>query len=69
VQAHVLLAVVEWTTPFKRKRSGLCSSWLAGLQPSPAPRVPVWTERGSLRLPASPAVPLLLVGPGTGGST
>jgi sulfite reductase alpha subunit-like flavoprotein len=30
------------------------------------PRVPVWVERGSLRMPGDPGVPLLLVGPGTG---
>ena len=27
------MAVVEWTTPYKRKRRGLCSSYLAGLIP------------------------------------
>lgn len=32
-QAHVLLAVVDYRTPFKRRKRGLCSSWLAGLQP------------------------------------
>ena len=29
-------------------------------------RLPVWVERGALKLPASPETPLLLVGPGTG---
>jgi cytochrome P450/NADPH-cytochrome P450 reductase len=29
-------------------------------------RVPLWTERGALRMPASLDVPLVLVGPGTG---
>ena len=29
-------------------------------------RVAVWVEVGSLRMPRSPAIPLLLIGPGTG---
>jgi len=44
---------------------GVCTSWLAGLRPG-GERVPVWVQAGVLRLPADPAVPLLLVGPGTG---
>ena len=30
-QAHLLVAVVEYRTRFRRKKSGLCSTWLAGL--------------------------------------
>ena len=44
---------------------GVCTSWLAALRPG-EDRVPVWIQAGVLRLPADPAVPLLLVGPGTG---
>ena len=44
---------------------GVCTSWLAGLRPGGG-RVPVWIQAGVLRLPADPALPLLLVGPGTG---
>ena len=124
--AHILVAVVDYRTPFKRRKLGLCSSWLASLQahqssqgdasrhssgPWPPPaqtgiashhetnagssqlcdgsvdsvassdgdkaasrqneaeepcRVPVWTERGVLRMPASHSTPMVLVGPGTG---
>lgn len=32
-QVHLTVSIVSWTTPFKRKRHGLCSSWLAGLDP------------------------------------
>ena len=104
------MAIVDWTTPYKRKRKGLCSSYLAGLTPCPhiAPnsssssqitsklvvdignstqipcttkdqasegdkclpetsRVAVWLEPGaSLRMPADPRIPLILIGPGTG---
>ncbi|GBF88274.1 hypothetical protein Rsub_00986 [Raphidocelis subcapitata] len=70
-RAHVTAAVVRYSTPFKRPKRGLVTTWLAGLQPprdsgAAGPRVPVWVERGCLRMPASPAAPLLLVGPGTG---
>lgn len=32
-EVHLTVSVVSWMTPFKRKRSGLCSKWLAGLDP------------------------------------
>lgn len=31
--AHVLMAVVDYKTPFKRRKLGLCSTWLASLAP------------------------------------
>ncbi|KAG0598147.1 hypothetical protein M758_12G050000 [Ceratodon purpureus] len=67
-EAHLTVAVVEWTTPFKRKRRGLCSSWLASLDPKQGKGkvfLPVWFTKGAISLP-SPSVPLILVGPGTG---
>jgi sulfite reductase alpha subunit-like flavoprotein len=62
--AQLLVAAVEWATPGRRRRRGLCSSWLASLGAGAA--VPVWAERGALRMPSDPAVPLILIGPGTG---
>ena len=41
-QAHITLAVVDYRTPFKRRKRGLCSAWLADLQ------------KGRLCLPAGP---------------
>ena len=123
--AHILVAVVDYKTPFKRRKQGLCSSWLASLQatklsqPEMATQpitkppvsecavaddrcssatpsehcdsltngvstssgcdatanggdrerqslVPVWVEKGVLSLPAYHAVPMIMVGPGTG---
>eukprot|EP00798_Chlamydomonas_sp_ICE-L_P025328 gene25328-10984_t len=55
---------VDYTTPFKRNKRGLCSSYLADLQPG-VDKVPVWTERGVLRMPQDLSIPLILVGPGT----
>lgn len=86
-EAHLTVGVVEYTTPYKRKKRGLCSTYLASLKPGHAStpghasitenghgtgghaagdRVAVWVERGALRMPASMATPLILIGPGTG---
>lgn len=123
--AHILVAVVNYKTPFKRRKQGLCSSWLASLQATKASQpgrgvhpikasplsesvladdqrtsaaplehcdsldnhaairsgrdevastgdaegqsiVPLWVEKGVLSMPVSHAVPMILVGPGTG---
>lgn len=39
-QAHITAAVVEYATPHRRRKVGVATSWLAGLQPgSPEARV------------------------------
>jgi len=32
-EAHITLAVVDYRTPYKRRKQGLCSTWLASLEP------------------------------------
>lgn len=64
-EVHLTVSVVSWMTPYKRKRSGLCSRWLAGLDPQQGVFVPVWFQKGLLPAP-SPSLPLILIGPGTG---
>ncbi|KAK7374933.1 hypothetical protein VNO80_08376 [Phaseolus coccineus] len=64
-QVHLTVNVVSWTTPYKRKKKGLCSSWLAALDPCDGTVVPAWFHKGLLPAPA-PSLPLILVGPGTG---
>uniref|UniRef100_A0A6N2LDX9 NADPH-dependent FMN and FAD-containing oxidoreductase n=1 Tax=Salix viminalis TaxID=40686 RepID=A0A6N2LDX9_SALVM len=64
-QVHLTVNVVSWTTPFKRKRTGLCSTWLAGLDPQDGVCIPAWFRKGSLPPPPA-SIPLVLVGPGTG---
>nr|XP_043620938.1 NADPH-dependent diflavin oxidoreductase 1 [Erigeron canadensis] len=64
-QVHLTVSIVSWTTPFKRKRSGLCSSWLASLHPHQRVCIPAWFHKGSLPAP-EPSLPLILIGPGTG---
>ncbi|KAF5185896.1 Sulfite reductase [NADPH] flavoprotein alpha-component [Thalictrum thalictroides] len=64
-QVHLTVSVISWSTPFKRKRWGFCSTWLAGLDPEARIHIPVWFNQGSLP-PPSPSLPLVLIGPGTG---
>ncbi|KAF2299513.1 hypothetical protein GH714_032321 [Hevea brasiliensis] len=66
-EVHLTVNVVSWTTPFKRKRTGLCSMWLAKLDPqqSTGLYIPAWFHKGLLP-PPPPSLPLILVGPGTG---
>ncbi|KAM3760370.1 hypothetical protein ACB098_01G188000 [Castanea mollissima] len=64
-QVHLTVSVVSWMTPFKRKRSGLCSTWLAKLDPEQSIYIPAWFQKGALS-PPPPSLPLILIGPGTG---
>ncbi|CAM9910759.1 unnamed protein product [Pylaiella littoralis] len=63
---HICMAVVSFRTPYKRLRTGVCSSWLASLAPGAAAEVPLSIRRGTFKLPESPHHPLIMVGPGTG---
>jgi sulfite reductase alpha subunit-like flavoprotein len=62
-QVQVCVAVVAYTTPMRRHRTGLCSTYLAGSTPNDIVRVTV--RPGSIRGPPA-SVPLVLIGPGTG---
>lgn len=64
-QLHLTINLVTWTTPYKRKRLGLCSSWLASLDPQQNVLIAAWFKKGSLP-PPPPSLPLILIGPGTG---
>ncbi|GAB1286053.1 NADPH-dependent diflavin oxidoreductase 1 [Apodemus speciosus] len=65
---QILVAVVKYQTRLKEPRRGLCSSWLASLNPGQAGlvRVPLWVRPGSLVFPETPDTPIIMVGPGTG---
>ncbi|XP_021506782.1 NADPH-dependent diflavin oxidoreductase 1 isoform X2 [Meriones unguiculatus] len=64
---QILVAVVEYKTRLKDPRRGLCSSWLASLDPGQGPvRVPLWVRPGSLVFPKTLDTPIIMVGPGTG---
>lgn len=61
---HLCVAVVAFRTPYKRARTGVCSSWLASLEPGA--EVPLSIRPGTFKLPESLDHPLIMVGPGTG---
>ncbi|XP_070234720.1 NADPH-dependent diflavin oxidoreductase 1 isoform X5 [Bos mutus] len=64
---QILVAVVQYQTRLREPRRGLCSSWLASLDPAQGPvRVPLWVRSGGLTFPKTPHVPVIMVGPGTG---
>ncbi|RXN10346.1 NADPH-dependent diflavin oxidoreductase 1 [Labeo rohita] len=64
---QILLAVVEYKSMLLKPRKGLCSSWLASLDPSKGDvYVPLWVKKGSLSFPQDPDTPVIMVGPGTG---
>lgn len=61
------MAVVQYRTRLKEPRRGLCSSWLASLDPGQGPvQVPLWVRSGGLKFPETRDTPVILVGPGTG---
>ncbi|GFO45694.1 NADPH-dependent diflavin oxidoreductase 1, partial [Plakobranchus ocellatus] len=71
-ELHVLMAVVHYRTKLFLPRLGICSNWLASLDPegehaeSSMTSVAIWVKRGTIRFPTDPSIPLIMVGPGTG---
>uniref|UniRef100_A0A669E4K4 NADPH-dependent diflavin oxidoreductase 1 n=1 Tax=Oreochromis niloticus TaxID=8128 RepID=A0A669E4K4_ORENI len=64
---QVLVAVVRYKTKLYKPRKGLCSSWLASLDPAQGDvYVPLWVKKGSLKFPSEKETPVIMVGPGTG---
>lgn len=64
---QILVAVVKYKSMLFKPRKGLCSSWLASLDPSTGDvYVPLWVKKGSLSFPQDPDTPVIMVGPGTG---
>lgn len=61
---HITCAVVSERTPAGRHHEGVASTWLAQLRPGDT--VEVYTRHSTFKLPPHPAVPVVMVGPGTG---
>ncbi|KAG3114817.1 NADPH-dependent diflavin oxidoreductase 1 [Phytophthora idaei] len=65
-RVHLTVAIVDFLTPYKRRRSGICSSFFQSLGPSNEQRrVPMWIKKGLFE-PPSLDRDVLLIGPGTG---
>ncbi|KGL97475.1 NADPH-dependent diflavin oxidoreductase 1 [Charadrius vociferus] len=64
---QILMAVVRYKTRLSKPRRGLCSTWLASLDPEQGDvRVPLWVKKGGMKFPADPDTPVIMIGPGTG---
>ncbi|KAM9595107.1 NADPH-dependent diflavin oxidoreductase 1 isoform 4-T11 [Morphnus guianensis] len=64
---QILMAVVRYKTQLSKPRRGLCSTWLASLNPEQGDfRVPLWVKKGGMKFPADPDTPVIMIGPGTG---
>ncbi|XP_006863723.1 PREDICTED: NADPH-dependent diflavin oxidoreductase 1 isoform X2 [Chrysochloris asiatica] len=64
---QILVAVVQYRTRLHEPRRGLCSCWLASLDPGQGPvQVPLWVRPGGLAFPETVDTPVVMVGPGTG---
>uniref|UniRef100_A0A8B9KN64 NADPH-dependent diflavin oxidoreductase 1 n=2 Tax=Astyanax mexicanus TaxID=7994 RepID=A0A8B9KN64_ASTMX len=64
---QILVAVVRYKTRLQKPRRGLCSSWLASLDPTQSDvSVSLWVKKGSLKFPQDLDTPAIMVGPGTG---
>ncbi|MBE9004318.1 nitric oxide synthase oxygenase [Fortiea sp. LEGE XX443] len=63
-QIQITVGVLQITTDAAKVRQGLCSNYLAGLEPGTKVRIDVRTS--SFRPPSDPEAVMLMVGPGTG---
>ncbi|XP_068430284.1 NADPH-dependent diflavin oxidoreductase 1 isoform X2 [Clinocottus analis] len=64
---QILVAVVRYKTKMYKPRRGLCSTWLASMDPAQGEvYVPQWVKKGTLKFPKEKDTPVIMVGPGTG---
>ncbi|KAG2530958.1 hypothetical protein JM16_001427 [Phytophthora kernoviae] len=63
---HLTVAIVDFLTPYKRRRGGICTSFFQSLDPSKETKlVSMWIKKG-LFDPPTLERDMLLIGPGTG---
>ncbi|KAF9476913.1 riboflavin synthase domain-like protein [Pholiota conissans] len=63
-QMHLCIAMVKYRTKLKIPRTGVCTSYLSGLNLGDALQVGI--KKGTIRLPLKLDTPIICVGPGTG---
>ncbi|KAG0163002.1 NADPH-dependent diflavin oxidoreductase 1 [Apophysomyces sp. BC1034] len=63
-EIHLCIAIVKYKTKMRKIRRGVCTKWLATLQPGDLIRR-MHIVKGTMSLPP-PEVPLIAIGPGTG---
>lgn len=63
---HLTVAIVNFLTPYKRRRNGICSSFFLSIDPCKEKKcIPMWIKKG-LFAPPDLERDMLLIGPGTG---
>ena len=67
-EAHILMAVVKYKTKIHKPRQGVCSTWLASINPHENQdiKIPVWVTSGTIKFPVADSIPVIMIGPGTG---
>jgi sulfite reductase alpha subunit-like flavoprotein len=65
-QVHITVAILQYLTPYKRLKTGTCSSFLMSLNGDGSRFVRGFFTSGSLRIPAQLDAPVILIGTGTG---
>ncbi|ORZ09116.1 hypothetical protein BCR41DRAFT_309714 [Lobosporangium transversale] len=65
-KVDLCIAIVHYKTKLFKWRTGVCTRWLKALQAAPPAQFWVRIQRGTLKLPKDPAVPVICIGPGTG---
>ncbi|KAH0834168.1 hypothetical protein J3R83DRAFT_11474 [Lanmaoa asiatica] len=63
-EIHLCVAIVKYCTKLRVPRKGVCTSFLAALQPGDKLRITI--QKGLVSLPNDPRTPVICVGPGTG---
>ncbi|EMD32805.1 hypothetical protein CERSUDRAFT_161320 [Gelatoporia subvermispora B] len=63
-QVQLCIAIVQYKTMLKIPRRGVCTAYLASLQPGSKIRIGI--VNGLLSLPSDPDIPVICIGPGTG---
>ncbi|KAL1932088.1 hypothetical protein VTP01DRAFT_9144 [Rhizomucor pusillus] len=62
---ELCVAIVKYKTKLKRIRRGVCTKWISQLKPGDVVHG-VRISSGTMRLPPSPSIPMIAIGPGTG---
>ncbi|KAF8441065.1 riboflavin synthase domain-like protein [Boletus edulis BED1] len=63
-EIHLCVAIVNYRTKLRIPRKGVCTTFLAALQPGDKLRITI--QKGLISLPNDPQTPLICIGPGTG---
>lgn len=63
-EIHITVAIVEYKTPYKRVKRGLCTNWFSQMKGNE--KVKIFIRKGSIKLPENPSIPIIMIGPGTG---